>query len=165
MGYPSSYPRASVGTTPNTVNRVESATERLQPRGPDLLFTRMDWTFWTVVAVAVFVAWIYLTSRGQIGEKEALELLRAGAKVVDVRSVREYSQEHLAGVINIPLGSLSDSLPALIPDKESVVLLHCLSGTRSGIARQRLKSLGYANAHNLGSFQRAKTILTKLDRP
>jgi len=39
------------------------------------------------------------------------------------------------------------------------LLLHCLSGGRSGIARGQLRSLGYPNAFNLGSFARAEKIV------
>jgi len=46
-----------------------------------------------------------------------------------------------------------------VPDKNQVLLLHCLSGTRSGIAKRQLKSMGYQNVFNLGSYGRAGKIL------
>jgi rhodanese-related sulfurtransferase len=42
-----------------------------------------------------------------------------------------------------------------------MLLLHCLSGMRSGMAKQKLKSLGYANVFNLGSLARARKIVGK----
>ena len=123
----------------------------------------MGWIFWTIL-VAACVVWIYLKMRGELGEKEAVELLRGGAKVLDVRSAGEYSRGHLEGGINVPLGGLSEGLPGLIPDKDTVVLIHCLHGGRSAIAKARLKALGYPNAHDIGSLERAKRILEKSGR-
>jgi phage shock protein E len=45
-----------------------------------------------------------------------------------------------------------------VKDKNQVLLLHCASGMRSGVAKQKLKSLGYANFFNLGSLARARKI-------
>lgn len=118
----------------------------------------MDWNFWLIV-VAVVTAWLVLRRRGQIPVEEARRLLRGGARVIDVRSAAEFAQGHLAGVVNIPLGEISESLPREVPDRSAVLLLHCLSGTRSGIARMRLRSMGYGAVHNLGSYGRAKAIL------
>lgn len=42
-------------------------------------------------------------------------------------------------------------------DKNQILLLHCLSGTRSGMAKTKLKSLGYANVLNLGSYAAPRT--------
>ena len=44
-------------------------------------------------------------------------------------------------------------------DKNQTLLLHCASGMRSGIAKDTLKSLGYANVFNLGSLARARKIV------
>jgi rhodanese-related sulfurtransferase len=63
--------------------------------------------------------------------------------------------------VNIPLGDLADQAPHRLPDKNRVLLLHCLSGTRSGIAKRRLKSMGYTKVFNLGSFGRAQGIVNR----
>lgn len=78
--------------------------------------------------------------------------------VVDVRTSNEFRSGHVHGAINIPLGNLATEAPRKIPDKRSFVLLHCLSGARSGQAQAQLKQLGYANVHNLGSYSRAASI-------
>jgi rhodanese-related sulfurtransferase len=54
---------------------------------------------------------------------------------------------------------LRESLPRRVKDKNQVLLLYCLSGGRSGIAKQRFKGLGYQNVFNLGSFGRARQIV------
>jgi rhodanese-related sulfurtransferase len=42
-----------------------------------------------------------------------------------------------------------------------VILLHCQSGMRSGVAKKKLNALGYSNAYNLGSYGRAAEIVGK----
>jgi rhodanese-related sulfurtransferase len=48
-----------------------------------------------------------------------------------------------------------------VKDKNQVLLLHCLSGTRSAMAKIKLKKMGYPNAFNLGSYGRAEGILKR----
>ena len=94
-----------------------------------------------------------------VSAEKACRLLRQGALVVDVRGPGEFNGGHLRGAVNIPLGELSHELPRRAPDKTQVLLLHCLSGTRSGIAKQQLKGLGYSNVFNLGSYARAEKLV------
>jgi phage shock protein E len=76
-----------------------------------------------------------------------------------VRSDAEFKAGHLPNVVNIPFEGLRDSLPRDIPDKNQVLLLHCLSDSRSGIAKRMLKGMGYQNVFNLGSLARAREIV------
>ena len=46
-----------------------------------------------------------------------------------------------------------------IKDKNQVLLLHCQSGARSGVAKKKLIALGCPNAFNLGSYARAARIV------
>jgi len=66
---------------------------------------------------------------------------------------------HVPNAVNIPLGELRESLPRRVKDKSQVLLLHCLSGGRSGIAKQQIKGMGYQNVFNLGSYGRARQIV------
>ncbi len=73
-----------------------------------------------------------------VSAEAAQKLLRQGALVIDVRSHEEFQEGCLPGAINIPLGELRDGLPRRMKDKSQPLLLHCLSGGRSGIARGQL---------------------------
>lgn len=84
--------------------------------------------------------------------------MREGALVIDVRSPEEFRSGHVPNVVNIPLGELRESLPRRVKDKRQVLLLHCLSGGRSGIVQQPAKRMGYRNVFNLGSCERAERI-------
>lgn len=120
----------------------------------------MNWT--TILVVAAIVAVIFMMKKsGQISAKDALEKLRNGALVIDVRSPGEFSSGHLPKAINIPLDEIETALPKRVKDKDQVLLLHCASGMRSGAAKQKLKGMGYANVFNLGSFGRAESILNR----
>lgn len=120
---------------------------------------------WLVCIGAAFVLVFVLKRLSFVSSETARQYLQQGALVVDVRSAGEYQGEHLPGAVNIPLGELRESLPRRVKDKNQFVLLHCLSGTRSGIAQRQLKSLGYQNVFNLGSYGRAKKIVGGVSSP
>lgn len=116
--------------------------------------------FWLAGLGAVWVVLFVLKQRSLISPAAAREYLRQGALIVDVRSAGEYQQEHLSNAVNIPPGELPERLPRLVQDQQQVILLHCLSGTRSGSAQGQLQRLGYARVFNLGSYGRAAKILS-----
>ena len=102
---------------------------------------------------------LMMKKSGRISAEDALEHLKNGALVIDVRSPGEFNSGHLARAINLPLDEIETALPGRVTDKNQVLLLHCASGMRSGAARQKLKKMGYANVFNLGSYGRAESIL------
>lgn len=120
----------------------------------------MNWTPILIVAGILIV--FYLIKRaGQISPQAAQAHLNNGAMVIDVRSRGEFNSGHLAKAINIPLDEIQSAVPKRVKDKNQVLLLHCASGTRSGIAMARLKGMGFANTFNLGSYGRAESILNR----
>lgn len=118
----------------------------------------MNWTTLLVIA-AVVAVFFMIKQSGQISAKDALERLKSGARVIDVRSPGEFSSGHLDLAINIPLDEIESELPKRVNDKNQVLLLHCASGMRSGMAKSKLQGMGYTNAFNLGSYGRAESIL------
>ena len=111
------------------------------------------------IILAVFTALILLKRTGQISTKEALAHLKSGALVIDVRTPSEFSSGHMPSAINLPLDQIETALPRRVKDKSQVILLHCQSGMRSGVAKKKLNALGYSNAYNLGSYGRAAEIV------
>ncbi len=118
----------------------------------------MDWTILIIVAVVV-VALFALKRMSFVSAEVARQHLAAGALVIDVRSAGEFNSGHVAKAVNIPLGELMERVPQIAKDKNQMLLVHCLSGGRSAIARQQLKRMGYANVFNLGSLGRARQIV------
>ena len=116
---------------------------------------------WTLVFVVIVILAVYLALKrsSQISSKDALAHLKNGALLVDVRTAGEFASRHLPNAINLPLDEIEVSLPRRVKDKNQVILLHCQSGMRSGVAKSKLNGLGYANAFNLGSYARAAQIV------
>ena len=121
----------------------------------------MTWTPFLILAPAAALVFM-IKKASQISVRDALEHLKNGALVIDVRSLAEFNSGHLAPAINIPLDEIETALPKRVKDKNQVLLLHCASGMRSGAAQAKLKSLGYNNAFNLGAYGRAESIVNRL---
>jgi phage shock protein E len=73
------------------------------------------------------------------------------AQFVDVRTPEEFLSNQLPGATNIPLHMI-DQLGDKQLDKTRPVVVFCRSGQRSQMALQILKSKGFAEVYNMGSF-------------
>jgi phage shock protein E len=118
----------------------------------------MNLVTWGIIIVGV-AAFLLLKRLSQVSPATARDWLNKGALVIDVRSEAEFQERHLPRAINVPLGRLEEEIARRAPDKEQGILLHCLSGTRSGMAQTKLRKLGYQHVFNLGSYGRAAGIL------
>lgn len=78
-------------------------------------------------------------------------LLREGAQLVDVRSPGEFAGGNVPGSINLPLDEIEQRSGELDPQRWVVVF--CASGTRSALARLKLKRLGFGKVLNAGSWR------------
>jgi phage shock protein E len=77
-------------------------------------------------------------------------LIAEGATIIDVRTVGEFQNGHLKKSVNMPLNTLPNSLSKL--DKTKPVITCCASGMRSASAKSLLKSYGFTEVHNGGSW-------------
>lgn len=118
----------------------------------------MEWQTVVVVLAAVGALMVWKTL-GLVSVRAALEHLKRGAKVLDVRTPEEYQRDHLPGAVNVPLHELEERIAKVAPDKGQPLLLHCLSGGRSGIAARKLRQMGYQQVFNLGGYSRAAKVL------
>ena len=114
-----------------------------------------------LILAAVVVVMIMIKKATQISNKDASEYLKSGALVIDVRSRGEFNSGHLDRAINIPLDEIETAVPKHVIDKNQVLLLHCASGMRSGVAKGKLKSMGYKRVFNLGSYRRAGSLVSR----
>jgi phage shock protein E len=136
---------------------MEKPEQPPSPRPKPIYMTVATWIFiGTVIA-----AFLIFKQVNAVKPETAREWLKKGATVIDVRSEAEFQEKHLPGTINIPLDRLSDEIARVAPNKEQPLLLHCLSGTRSGAGEATLKKMGYRNVFNLGSYGRAEKILSE----
>jgi phage shock protein E len=77
-------------------------------------------------------------------------LMENGGQIIDVRTKNEYSGGHIKGSLNIPLANIQNQLSKIKKDKP--VITCCASGMRSGTAKSILKSKGYSQIYNGGSW-------------
>lgn len=76
-----------------------------------------------------------------------------GAKLVDVRTEDEYTAEHAAGALLLPLDDIDDlDVEDILPDKDAPVVLYCRTGRRSALAAAKLYDLGYERLYDLGGL-------------
>jgi len=85
------------------------------------------------------------------GKKANLkELISNGAVILDVRTKGEYQSGHLRNSINIPIDNLPKNIKKL--NKNRPIITCCASGARSASARRILKSNGFEEVFNGGSW-------------
>ena len=82
-----------------------------------------------------------------------------GAVLLDVRTKEEYADYHIGGSVNIPLDRL-DTIGEVVPDQETPLFVHCLSGGRSASAAAYLKRNGYSRVYDIGGINayRGETV-------
>ena len=89
--------------------------------------------------------------------------LKANLSTLKRGMAGEFNSGHLPSAINIPLDVLEAAMPVRLPDRNQVLLLHCQSGMRSGVAVKKLRSLDYTNTFNLGSLSRARAVVDDVE--
>lgn len=92
----------------------------------------------------------------QISAEEAKTMMeeQADAVVLDVREQDEYDGGHIPGAVLLPVGTINeDTAAAVIPEKDTAVLVYCRSGNRSKTASQALADLGYTQIYEFGGIR------------
>lgn len=91
---------------------------------------------------------------------DLVKLLNAPNRVIiDVRTESEYNGGHVAGAVLIPHDDIRKRIHAVVPSKNTPIILYCQSGRRAGIAKSTLESLGYRNVVNAGGYKRVQKIV------
>ena len=90
----------------------------------------------------------------QITQEEAKEMMDTQEVIIlDVREQDEYDSGHIPGAVLMPVGTIDeDTAAAVIPEKDSTVLVYCRSGNRSKTASSKLAELGYTNIYEFGGI-------------
>lgn len=94
------------------------------------------------------------TSYRQITQEEAKEMMDSQKVIIlDVREQDEYDDSHIPGAVLLPVGTIDEeTAAAVIPEKDSTVLVYCRSGNRSKTASSKLAGLGYTNICEFGGI-------------
>ena len=90
----------------------------------------------------------------QITQEAAKEMIDTlDVVILDVREQYEYDELHISDAVLLPLGAISEeTAAAVIPEKDSVVLVYCRSGNRSKQASDKLVALGYSQVFEFGGI-------------
>lgn len=80
--------------------------------------------------------------------------------IIDVREPKEYQLGHVEGAINIPPSELLQGTSKLKnTSKDTTLIIYCVSGSRSAIAKNMLNSMGYKNVINGINQDHVKSML------
>ncbi len=86
---------------------------------------------------------------------EAAQKLMATASgyiLLDVRTPAEYADGHIPKAVNLPNETIAAQPPAILPDKDQLILVYCRSGRRSHDAATKLAAMGYTNIVDFGGI-------------
>jgi phage shock protein E len=111
------------------------------------------WALAAGAALAFIVARRLLVRRAPA--EVVLETIKAGARIVDVRTPREFAGGAYPGAVNIPLQALRSRLKDL--PRNRPVVLYCASGMRSASAARILERAGYEKVVNAGGLRHLPT--------
>ena len=90
----------------------------------------------------------------QISQEEAKAMMDGETVIIlDVREQHEFDEGHILNAVLLPVGTITeDAANAVIPAKDSKVLVYCRSGNRSKTASQKLAELGYTEVYEFGGI-------------
>ena len=76
-----------------------------------------------------------------------------GTVFLDVREPNEWNLGHVASAIHIPRGQLENKVEGTI-NRESEIVVYCAGGSRSALAADTLRQMGYEKVSSLtGGFR------------
>lgn len=84
-----------------------------------------------------------------VGEVDELLSADDAVTVIDVRTAKDFAEEHIPGSVNIPLEALKRDAEGLPKDPDAKIVTVCNVGKTSLTGMLVLKSLGYHNVVNL----------------
>jgi rhodanese-related sulfurtransferase len=101
-----------------------------------------------------------MTAVPKIAPADAIEMVRNGALLLDVRDAPELQATGAAvGSHHVPRGMLEFRADPESPlhdvelDKARPVIVHCAAGPRAALAGKLLKDMGYREVYNLGGLK------------
>ena len=88
-----------------------------------------------------------------ISAERAKEIISLGESIIlDVRSPAEFAEGHIEGAISMPSDEIEYLAPALIYDKNQIILVYCRAGSRSHHAALALSAMGFTSVFDFGGI-------------
>jgi rhodanese-related sulfurtransferase len=107
------------------------------------------------VIAAVFVSALFLSgcsSNSAVTDLGAADFVAqsqmAGVVIIDVRTVGEFNEGHIANAINIDVESMRFDAEIAALDKNVTYALYCRSGNRSSTAAGKMSDAGFTSILN-----------------
>jgi rhodanese-related sulfurtransferase len=96
-------------------------------------------------------------AKARIREVDAQDALathaKGGTTFLDVRDLQEVNLGRIPGAVHISRGNLENKVEAILP-RETPLVVYCGGGSRSALAADTLRQLGYSNVSSLkGGFR------------
>ena len=101
---------------------------------------------------------LFSEAKKRVAEIEVADLSKRkpsdqASTVVDVREKNEWDEGHIPGAIHVPRGYLELRIESAVPNKSAPVVLYCAGGTRSVLAADTLREMGYSDVRSVrGGF-------------
>ena len=98
---------------------------------------------------------LFLTAciKGSVSPDEAKAMVAQGARLIDVRTPREFAQSRIPGAVNVPFEQLSMRIAELGP-RDGELIVYCEAGVRSARAASMLRERGFTRVYDLGAMSR-----------
>lgn len=90
----------------------------------------------------------------QVSAEEALAThAREGATFLDVRDLQEVNLGRIPGAVHISRGNLENKVEGILP-RDTPIVCYCGGGSRSALAADTLRQMGYTRVSSLaGGFR------------
>ena len=98
----------------------------------------------TILTLSILMSCHAQTEFKSVDIKEfKIEIAKSDVQIVDVRTVKEYSEGHIPGAMNIDVNAPDFEEKIKVLDKKENVAIYCRSGRRSKMAANKLTAAGY----------------------
>ena len=102
-----------------------------------------------LLAVVAFELRQRAHSAASVSPTEAVRMMNDGAVLVDIRSVNQFKDGHIAGARNVPGDQVADGAKALEKFRDKTIITCCENGITSGAAARKLTEFGFKQVFNL----------------
>ena len=91
----------------------------------------------------------------EVDVAQALESVRAGARLIDVREDNEWQRGHARGAEHMGRGIIERDIETAVPEHSAELILYCGGGYRSALACDNLQRMGYTNVYSMAGGWKA----------
>lgn len=91
----------------------------------------------------------------EVSASEASKEQAQGALLIDVRESEEFARGHVKDAIPLSKGVIELHIEDAVPDTATPIICYCGGGSRSALAADNLKKMGYTNVASMAGGFRA----------